>query len=84
VISWVFELTPEGLKRKDEIAPAQSIKPQTVQRMDGMLLVVMALALGYSAFATIRALLGWLKALKHRKWIRGKPLTWRKCWPFEL
>ena len=30
VFSWAFELTPEGLKRDDEVAPEQSIAPQTV------------------------------------------------------
>ncbi|MBP6077494.1 MAG: hypothetical protein KA505_01625 [Xanthomonadales bacterium] len=50
VIAWVFELTPEGLKRDAEVAPGQSIAPQTARRMDRMLLLVMALALGYFAF----------------------------------
>ena len=49
VFSWVFELTPEGLKRDDEVAEAESIAPQTAQRMNRMLLVVMALALVYFA-----------------------------------
>ncbi len=50
VFAWVFEMTPSGLKRDDEVAPAESIAPQTARRMDRMLLVVMALALGYFAF----------------------------------
>jgi TolB-like protein len=50
VFSWIFELTPEGLKRDGEVAAAQSIAPQTARRMDRMLLVVMALALSYFAF----------------------------------
>ncbi len=49
VFSWVFELTPDGLKRDDEVAASESIAPQTAQRMNRMLLVVMALALGYFA-----------------------------------
>jgi TolB-like protein/Tfp pilus assembly protein PilF len=49
VISWVFELTPDGLKREDEIEPTESIKPQTAQRMDRMLLVVALIALTYFA-----------------------------------
>ncbi len=49
VFSWVFELTPDGLKRDDEVAANESIAPQTAQRMNRMLLVVMALALGYFA-----------------------------------
>jgi len=49
VVSWVFELTPDGLKRDADVEVTQSIAPQTARRMDRMLLVVMALALGYFA-----------------------------------
>jgi TolB-like protein len=49
VFSWIYELTPDGLKRDGEVAAAQSIAPQTARRMDRMLLVVMALALSYFA-----------------------------------
>src|SRR5438034_10759900 len=38
VFSWVFELTPEGLKRDDEVPPEQSIAPQTARRMDRMII----------------------------------------------
>ncbi len=34
VFSWLFELTPEGLKRDAEVDPAHSIAPRTAQRMD--------------------------------------------------
>jgi len=50
VVSWVFELTPEGLKREDALSTSDSMSPQTARRMDRMLLMVMALALGYFAF----------------------------------
>jgi len=50
IFSWVFELTPQGLKREDDVAPEQSITPQTVRRMDRMIIVVLVLALGYFAF----------------------------------
>jgi TolB-like protein/Tfp pilus assembly protein PilF len=50
IFSWVFELTPEGLKRDEEVAPEQSIAPQTGRRMDRMIIVVLVLALGYFAF----------------------------------
>jgi adenylate cyclase len=50
IFSWVFELTPQGLKRDEEVAPAQSIAPQTARRMDRMIIVVLLLALGYFAF----------------------------------
>jgi TolB-like protein len=50
IFSWVFELTPHGLKREDDVAPEQSITPQTGRRMDRMIIVVLVLALGYFAF----------------------------------
>jgi TolB-like protein/Flp pilus assembly protein TadD len=50
IFSWVFELTPEGLKRDEDVPPGQSIAPQTARRMDRMIILVLALALGYFAF----------------------------------
>jgi TolB-like protein/Tfp pilus assembly protein PilF len=45
----VFERTPGGFKRDDEIPAGESIAPQTARRMDRMIIVVLALALGYFA-----------------------------------
>ena len=42
IFSWVFELTPEGLKRDDEVAPEQSIAPRTAKRMDRLILLGLA------------------------------------------
>ena len=50
IFSWVFELTSEGLKRDEDVAPEQSITPQTGRRMDRMIIVVLVLALGYFTF----------------------------------
>ena len=50
IFSWVFELTPEGLKRDEDVAPERSITPRTGRRMDRMIIVVLILALGYFAF----------------------------------
>ncbi len=50
IFSWVFELTPQGLKREDDVAPEQSITPQAGRRMDRVIIVVLVLALGYFAF----------------------------------
>ena len=50
IFSWVFELTPQGLKREEDVAPELSITPQTGRRIDRMIIVVLALALGYFAF----------------------------------
>jgi adenylate cyclase len=50
IFSWVFELTPQGLKRDDEVPLEQSIAPQTARRMDRLIIVVLMLALGYFCF----------------------------------
>ena len=50
IVAWVFELTPDGLKRESEISTSESATPHTARRMDRMLLIVMALALSYFTF----------------------------------
>jgi TolB-like protein/tetratricopeptide (TPR) repeat protein len=50
IFSWAFELTPQGLKRDEDVTPEQSIAPQTARRMDRLIIVVLVLALGYFCF----------------------------------
>jgi TolB-like protein len=50
IFSWVFELTPQGLKRDEDVPPEQSIAPQTGRRMDRVIIAVLLLALGYFGF----------------------------------
>ena len=50
IFSWVFELTPAGLKRDEDVRPEESIAPQTARRMNRMIIAVLLLALGYFAF----------------------------------
>lgn len=49
IFSWIFELTPDGLKRDEDVRPEQSIAPQTARRMNFMIITVLLLALGYFA-----------------------------------
>jgi serine/threonine-protein kinase len=42
--AWVFELTPDGLKRDADVPTGQSIAPQTARRMDRAIIVVLAIA----------------------------------------
>jgi len=49
VFAWVFELTPEGLKRDADVAPEDSIGPRTARRLDqltilGLIAVVALIA----------------------------------------
>ena len=50
IFAWAFELTAEGLKRESEVDRSQSITPYTGRGLDRMIMVVLALALGYFAF----------------------------------
>ena len=50
IFAWAFELTPEGLKKEKDVDRTQSITPHTGRKLDRMIMVVLALALGYFAF----------------------------------
>jgi TolB-like protein/Tfp pilus assembly protein PilF len=50
IVAWIFELTPDGLKRDAEVPAEQSIAPQTARRMERMFLLLLAIALGFFAF----------------------------------
>src|SRR6266702_2840603 len=49
IFSWAFELTPQGLKRDEDVPLEQSIAPQTGRRMNRLIIAVLVLALGYFA-----------------------------------
>ena len=50
VFAWIFELTPDGLKRDAEVPASETVAPQTGKRMDRMIIVALSLALAYFAF----------------------------------
>jgi TolB-like protein/Tfp pilus assembly protein PilF len=50
VFSWVYELTPEGLKRESDIDRNASPTPGAGQRIEHALVVLLALGIGYFAF----------------------------------
>src|SRR5436190_13216076 len=50
IFSWVFEMTPQGLKRDEDVRPEESIAPQTARRMNRTIIAVLVLALAYFAF----------------------------------
>jgi adenylate cyclase len=47
--AWVFEITPEGVKKEKDIDRSQSITSKTAKQLDHIILVVLAIALGYFA-----------------------------------
>jgi TolB-like protein/Flp pilus assembly protein TadD len=46
IISWIYELTPEGIKKESEIDRSASIVPQTGQRMNTIIIATLVLAVG--------------------------------------
>jgi TolB-like protein/Tfp pilus assembly protein PilF len=49
-VAWIFELTPQGLKRDADVSPSESIAPKTARMLDRAIIVLLAIALGYFAF----------------------------------
>ena len=47
IIAWVFELTPEGLKREKDVDRNQSITTKTGRKLDRVIIGVLALAVVY-------------------------------------
>jgi len=45
--AWVFELTPEGIKKESEIEPGESIATETSEKMSVVIIGLLVLALGY-------------------------------------
>src|SRR5215472_17507262 len=45
VFAWVYEITPEGIKRESEVERHESITPQTGRRIDRAIIAVLVLAL---------------------------------------
>ena len=50
IFAWIFELTPDGLKRDSEIPEAESIAPQTAQKMNRLIFAMLVLAVVYFGF----------------------------------
>lgn len=47
IITWAFELTPEGLKKSDEINLDKSIAPKTGKKLNFIIIATLIVALGY-------------------------------------
>src|SRR5436309_9398976 len=46
VLAWAFELTPEGVKRTEDVAPSESITRRTGRKLTGITIAVAFVALG--------------------------------------
>ena len=45
--AWIFELTPEGIKREKDVDRSQSITSETGQKLNRAIIVTLVLAVGY-------------------------------------
>ena len=55
ILSWAFEITPEGIKRESEIAPNESITRHTGRKIVGITVVLAVIAAGMLAFQLLRS-----------------------------
>jgi TolB-like protein/Tfp pilus assembly protein PilF len=44
VLSWIYEVTPQGIKRTEDVTPEESITPQTGRKLDFVIIGVLAVA----------------------------------------
>jgi TolB-like protein len=46
IFSWVYEMTPEGLKKEKDVDRSQSITPETGRKINILIIVMLAMAIG--------------------------------------
>jgi adenylate cyclase len=54
IVSWAFEITPEGIKRESEIDPNESISHQTGRKLVGITVALAVIAAGLFAYNLVR------------------------------
>src|SRR5690349_4842548 len=54
VLAWAFEITPEGIKRADEVSPAEFIPRKTSRKLTTIIVVVAVIAAGLLIFQFTR------------------------------
>jgi uncharacterized membrane protein len=55
ILAWAFELTPEGIKRTEDVAPSESITQRTGRTLVGITIALAVIAAGLFAFQSWRA-----------------------------
>ena len=53
VLSWAFEITPEGIKRTEDVAPNESIRRQTGRKIVGITVALAVLTAGIFVFRLV-------------------------------
>ena len=54
ILAWAYELTPEGIKRADEVTPEESIKKQTGHRLNRLIIGVLLCAVMFLVYQRFR------------------------------
>jgi TolB-like protein/Tfp pilus assembly protein PilF len=54
ILSWAFEITPEGIKRESEVDPNESITAHTGRKLIGITIALAVIAAGLLAFQLLR------------------------------
>jgi serine/threonine-protein kinase len=54
ILSWAFEITPEGIKREEDVSPNESISRRTGRKIVGITIVVAVFAAGLFVFQLLR------------------------------
>jgi TolB-like protein/Flp pilus assembly protein TadD len=54
IFAWVYELTPEGIKRTEEVEPHKSIRPATGRKLDFVIIGVLLVVIGVFALNAFR------------------------------
>jgi TolB-like protein/Flp pilus assembly protein TadD len=60
IFAWVYEMTPEGLKRESDVDRSASVTPYTAKKLNGAIISVLAVALVFS--------------VAHRYWSEDSPV----------
>jgi formate hydrogenlyase subunit 3/multisubunit Na+/H+ antiporter MnhD subunit len=55
VLSWAFELTPEGLKREEDVDRGRSITRKTGRKLTALVVVLAGVAAGLMVFRFVRS-----------------------------
>ena len=54
IIAWAFELTPQGIKRTEDVAPSESITFRTGRKLVGITIALALIAAGLMTFKVLR------------------------------
>jgi TolB-like protein/Tfp pilus assembly protein PilF len=50
LLAWAYELTPEGIKRTEDVAPEQSIKKKTGRKLNSLIIGVLLCAIAFLVY----------------------------------